>query len=199
MTSQSGVKFIYLPYVQSVVVANTSYYPIFNSLPRLLRFSWAFDSSSIAHTNGWYQTFYNDYALRKISIDKMAITSPNRYTCITNMNLEGEIILQATYTAFTGDNFTSDYSIEKFTMLGDITAVGVVSGNVFSGCYNCLCWDFTHCTSVPTLYNVNCFNGINAGAKIVVPDSLVSSWKTATNWSNSNIASKIIGESDYNA
>jgi hypothetical protein len=195
----TGIKFLYLPYIETVTCTHTSYYPVFSTARSMMRFAWAFDSSTIPYSNGWYQTFYCSYNMRKISLEKMNITAPNRYTCYSNTHLQGEVVLPTSWTVFTGENFYNCVNVTKFTMLGDITAVGVAGGQVFNACYSCLCYDFTHCTSVPTLYNVNCFNGIRPTAKIVVPDSLVSSWKTATNWSNSNIASKIIGESDYNA
>lgn len=86
------------------------------------------------------------------------------------------------------------------TQLQKIKFEGHVS-NIFRGffqsCSNCLEYDFTHCTSVPTLANANAFNGINANAKIVVPDDLYSTWIAASNWVT--YASYIIKESDYNA
>lgn len=67
----------------------------------------------------------------------------------------------------------------------------------FSACGKCLLYDFRLCTSVPVLSNTNAFSGINANAKIVVPDALYNSWIAASNWSNSTIKSKIISVSDY--
>ena len=59
-------------------------------------------------------------------------------------------------------------------------------------------YDFSNCTTIPTLSNVNAFNGINNNtSNIVVPDELYDQWITTTNWSNSNIKSKIVKKSDY--
>lgn len=46
----------------------------------------------------------------------------------------------------------------------------------------CVTYDFSRNTSVPTLTNTNAFDGINASAKIIVPDSLYDEWIEATNW-----------------
>lgn len=72
-----------------------------------------------------------------------------------------------------------------------------VTASLFSGCSNCTLYDFSNCTGVPTLSNANSFTGINANAKIVVPDSLYNTWIAASNWSN--YASYIIKKSDYDA
>ena len=44
-------------------------------------------------------------------------------------------------------------------------------------------YDFSQCSSVPKLQNVNVFNGINKIAKIIVPDNLYDAWITASYWS----------------
>ena len=58
--------------------------------------------------------------------------------------------------------------------------------------------DFTSHSSIPTLKNYNAFSGIASACKIVVPDELYDSWISATNWSNSNVASKIVKASEFN-
>ena len=75
---------------------------------------------------------------------------------------------------------------------GDITRVG---GGAFVNHPNCLLYDFTNNTSVPTLGNTNAFLYINANCKIVVPDSLYDTWIVASNWVT--YASHIVSESDY--
>ena len=85
-------------------------------------------------------------------------------------------------------------SITQMRFMGDITSIGQ---QAFSGNNNCLKYDFTVNTSVPTLSNANAFSGINANCKIVVPDNLVTAWKTATNWAT--YASYIVGVTEYNA
>jgi hypothetical protein len=58
-------------------------------------------------------------------------------------------------------------------------------------------YDFSNHTSVPTLANTNAFTNIPSDCKIIVPDNLYDTWKTATNWST--YTSNIIKKSDWNA
>lgn len=77
--------------------------------------------------------------------------------------------ISATLTALTNYNFAYCYNIEKITFLGDLTSIGA---NAFYACYNCFEYDFTHCTSIPSLANANAFYGIRQPAKIKVPAAL---------------------------
>ena len=73
---------------------------------------------------------------------------------------------------------------------GDISQEGIPD-SCFITNYNCLKYDFSHCTRVPTLANTNAFRDINSLAKILVPASLEAEWKAADNWST--YANKIVG------
>ena len=55
--------------------------------------------------------------------------------------------------------------------------------------------DFRSSDDVPSLENINAFQGIPATCKIVVPDNLYDTWKSATNWST--YASRIAKASEY--
>lgn len=70
--------------------------------------------------------------------------------------------------------------VSEITITGDITSVGT---RAFYGCGRVKEYDFTHCTAVPSLANIDAFNGINPNCKILVPAALYSSWIAATNWS----------------
>lgn len=65
-----------------------------------------------------------------------------------------------------------------------------IPSNTFSGCYGAAIYDFTNHTSVPTLASTNAFTNIPSDCVIKVPSSLLSAWKSATNWST--YASKIV-------
>lgn len=67
----------------------------------------------------------------------------------------------------------------------------------FGGCTSLEVVDLRHVTSVVGLYNINAFSTTNDTYKIVVPDSLYSSWVTATNWKDASIVGHIIKASDY--
>ena len=72
------------------------------------------------------------------------------------------------------------------------------SGNyAFSSCSSVAFYDFSQCTSVPTLGGTSVFSYSNSDCKIVVPDALYDEWISATNWSS--YASKIVKASEFNA
>lgn len=65
----------------------------------------------------------------------------------------------------------------------------------FQWCYGMKYYDLSHFTTVVTLNNTDCFEGIPSDCKIIVPDDLYSSWIAANNWST--YASNIIKKSDW--
>lgn len=91
-------------------------------------------------------------------------------------------------TTFVATAFRSDYALRRVTCLGNIASI---PAQVFQRCYPLRFVDFTHCTAVPTLANVNAFDQTHAQLEIRVPASLVAAWKAATNWSS--LADHIVG------
>ena len=92
-----------------------------------------------------------------------------------------------------GDSFCANcWSLQKFECANSVTSI---SQTAFQNCYSMRYYDFTKLSAVPTLDNVNAFQGIPADCKIVVPDELVDDWKAADNWSN--YATYIIGKTEY--
>lgn len=56
-------------------------------------------------------------------------------------------------------------------------------GNVaFANCSSCLLFDFSECESVPSLGGTDTFRGINANAKIIVPENLYDDFCRHTSW-----------------
>lgn len=93
-----------------------------------------------------------------------------------------------------GNDFMPDcYNVNSIKIQSNISSMG---RSTFSNCYSILLYDFTKLTAIPTLDNTNSFSGINKLAKIVVPDSLYTTWIVASNWVT--YAEYIIKESDYN-
>ena len=72
-----------------------------------------------------------------------------------------------------------------------------IGSSTFNGCSSLEVIDFRHATSVIELSNINAFGNTNNAYKIVVPDSLYSSWVAATNWKDASIVGHIIQASDY--
>lgn len=99
-----------------------------------------------------------------------------------------EVTIPADATTFVAAAFQGDYALRRVTCLGDIASI---PAQVFQRCYPLRFVDFTRCTAVPTLANVNAFDQTHAQLEIRVPASLADAWKAATNWSS--LADHIVG------
>lgn len=82
--------------------------------------------------------------------------------------------------------------LASVTIPQGLTSIG---SGVFSNCQCMSFYDFRALSSVPSLQNKSAFSSIPSDCKIVVPDSLYDSWKTATNWST--YASNIVKASEF--
>ena len=96
-------------------------------------------------------------------------------------------------TSIGNSAFNGCYSLSSINIPEGVTSIG---NYTFQNCYGMAYYDFRASQSVPTLSNTNAFNNIPSDCKIVVPDSLHSSWTTATNWST--YKSKIFKASNFN-
>ena len=63
-------------------------------------------------------------------------------------------------------------------VLGDVT---LIDAQAFSNNSSIKVIDFRNCSSVPTLQNVNAFNGVS-GLTCVIPASLDGTWQLSGNW-----------------
>lgn len=70
-------------------------------------------------------------------------------------------------------------SLESIMVAANLESIAKLA---FAYCEACLEYDFTACTTVPQLADVNAFDGINVDCKIYVPAALLDEWKAATNW-----------------
>lgn len=70
-------------------------------------------------------------------------------------------------------------------------SVSSIGSYAFTNCENCLTYDFSDHTQVPTLSDSTVFNGINSKARIIVPEALYVDWVNAAHWSaySNNIVS----------
>ena len=110
------------------------------------------------------------------------LTSLGTYSFSNNNKVKGFVVPSSVHT-IPASCFATCVSAAYYIFLGNITSIAASS---FYQNASVEFYDFTNCTSVPTLANKNAFSGINY-SKIVVPDSLYDSWIAASNWSNSYI------------
>lgn len=115
------------------------------------------------------------------------ITSINQmtfYNCVSLTQITiGNGVTEFGNAAFSG--------CSKLTSLVFPSGLAKISTNVFNNCRSMKFYDFTKCTSVPTLANANAFQNIPADCEIRVSMALVDEWKAATNWST--YANQIVG------
>ena len=135
--------------------------------------------------------FYNCYSLASVVIPQ-GITSIGLNAFYNCYSLASVVIPQGV-TSIGANAFYTCYSLPGVVIPRGVTSIG---NSAFYSCYGVAYYDFTQCTSVPTLGGASVFSGIASDCKIVVPDGLYDSWIAATNWSN--FASYIIKISDYN-
>ena len=130
--------------------------------------------------------FYSCYSLSSIVIPQGVTTigSSAFYYCYS---LSSVVIPQGV-TTIGDDAFYNCRSLSTIVIPQGVTSIG---GSAFNNCYPLILYDFTACTSVPTLSATNAFTNINQACRILVPAALVSAWKTATNWAT--YANYIVG------
>lgn len=149
----------------------------------------------------------NDYAIagtaaRQINFD---MTAANQAQALERVHIKAvngqvgnfsscrsllEVTIPADATTFVAAAFQGDNELRRVTCLGNIASI---PAQVFQRCYPLRFVDFTHCTAVPTLANVNAFDSTHPQLEIRVPASLADAWKAATNWSS--LADHIVGVS----
>lgn len=138
----------------------------------------------VRQLNAAVKTAYNTQSLERVHIKAVNGQVGDFSSCVSLL----EVTIPADATTFVTAAFQGDYALRKVTCLGDIASI---PAQVFQRCYPLRFVDFTHCTAVPTLANVNAFDSTHAQLEIRVPASLADAWKAATNWSS--LADHIVG------
>jgi hypothetical protein len=104
------------------------------------------------------------------------------------------LIIPSSMSTIPTEFFSKCYALSSVIIPKSVTAI---NGQAFYDCWGLRYCDFSKHTSVPTLQGSKCFYNTPDDFKVIVPDTLYSSWTAATNWSS--IKSKIIKKSDWDA
>jgi hypothetical protein len=136
--------------------------------------------------------FYACRALTSVVIPNSVISiNDNTFgSCYSLAN----IVIPDSVTSIGTSAFSACYSLASVVIPNSVTSI---DNSAFSECKGMAFYDFSQCTSVPTLGGTSVFSYISSDCKIVVPDALYESWKAATNWSTH--ASKMVKASEFNA
>lgn len=127
----------------------------------------------------------NAYSLKDVRLTTQSssnASSIGSYCFANNYTLE-KVTLPDKITSIPSYCFQNCYNLEAVVIPGTVTTV---NSYAFANCYKLIRYDFSNCTSVPTLSSTNAFNSVdtfNSSAKIIVPDSLYATWTTTSNWS----------------
>ena len=138
-------------------------------------------SSSDDNRNRVYQN-----SVQKIEIGN-GVTSIGDYA-FSNCYSLSSITIPDGVTSIGGSAFDSCYSLASITIPDGVTSIGDYA---FYSCFGAAFYDFTACTTVPTIASTDAFSGIPSDCKIRVPAALVDAWKADTNWST--YADHIVG------
>jgi hypothetical protein len=135
-------------------------------------------------------TFAND--ITKVSFEYLGLSEINLPDTVASVNISSLDNLLSISIPNNAKMYYMRYSNKlcSVTFKGNVSADGIPS-YCFQGNYNCTKYDFSHCTTIPTLANANAFNNAPTGFKILVPSALADTWKGSTNWST--YANNIVG------
>ena len=124
-----------------------------------------------------HYAFYNCCSLVSITIPT-DVTSISPYT-FQNCYSLASITIPDGVTSISSYVFQSCYSLASITIPDGVTSVG---SNAFDNCYGMRYYDFSACTAIPTLSNMNAFNNIPSDCQMLIPSALFDEWSAATNW-----------------
>lgn len=130
------------------------------------------------------------YALKKIILpDTISEIKSNAFAYCGTLN---KVNIPNNITEISSGLFNSCGSLTQILFPSGISTIG---GSAFYYC-GVEIYDFSQCTSVPTMTGAAFINRFLTYSKIIVPDELYEDWIVATNWAS--VADYIIKESEFN-
>ena len=134
--------------------------------------------------------FNNCYSLASVVLPK-SVTSISNSTFYYCYSL-ASVVFPNSVASIGEYVFKYCYSLASVVLPKSVTSIGTQS---FYACSSVAFYDFRTHTSVPALSNTNAFSSIPSDCKIVVPDALYDTWKSASNWST--YASYVVKASEF--
>ena len=106
----------------------------------------------------------------------MGLTNNN---CKVYCNMLQEIYVGKNVTSIGIYAFQYCYSLASITIPDGVTSI---ESSAFASCYGMRYYDFSACTSIPTLPSTNAFGNIPSDCQMLIPAALYDEWSAATNW-----------------
>ena len=122
--------------------------------------------------------FYYCYSLTTITIPN-SVTSIGDYAFQNCVSLTG-ITIPSGVTRISNYAFYYCYSLTTITIPNSVPSIG---DRVFQNCYSLKTYVFERTAGITAIGGTNTFSSINTSTKIYVPDDLVATYKSASNWS----------------
>ena len=96
-------------------------------------------------------------------------------------NMLQEVYVGKNVTSIGASAFLYCYSLANITIPDGVTSI---VENAFYYCYGMRYYDFSACTTIPSLGGTNAFTGIPSDCQMLIPAALYDEWSAATNWVN---------------
>jgi hypothetical protein len=146
-----------------------------------IAFQSCFSLASVVFPNG-ITSFDNNvlsycHTLKSVSIPKSVKTISN--AMFNYCYSLSKISITEGVTTIDQNAFIYCHSLVNIKIPGSVTSIGSYA---FNGCYGARYYDFSACTSVPTLGATSAFQSISDDCQMLIPSALFDEWSTATNW-----------------
>lgn len=125
-----------------------------------------------------YFTLGACYSLVSINVPD-SVNAIQQVTFATNPRLKTISVPRNLYDMIPMSCFSNDYSLLRIKIPGNVVQI---MPSAFKNCHSVCYYDFSACTSVPTLPSTDTFDGIPADCQMLIPSALYDEWSTATNW-----------------
>ena len=173
----SNYEFYYCSSLKFVTFPNSSIIPqyCFSDCSALEIVSF---SKSVISTNSY--VFAKCYSLLRCIIPTTNITTLGSTTFQYCYSLK-EVIKVGQEDRISQTTYSNCVSLTKYVAPSTLTRI---DANAFNSCVSMKIYDFSAITSVPTLASTSAFNNIASDCIMIIPDSLYSTWSTASIWSS---------------